>query len=176
MSPQSQRRRLTVSWVFVVVMFALCGVLGFLQYRWVGEVSIAARDRLRAGLQASLERVSREFQTELTSAARSLAPDVEDADTKAVVAQASQRYSAWRTEARAKIFSKVGLALREGEAIVLYLPDAEARFVHAEWPEEWKGMHDFWLAMTRDPRAFRGGPGGFPPHAFEMPLFFLSGP
>jgi len=42
-----QRRRTALSWLFVAGLFVLCGVLGVLQYGWIGEVSVAARDRLR---------------------------------------------------------------------------------------------------------------------------------
>src|SRR5207245_6496579 len=69
-----QRRQAMLSWLFVGALFVLCGVLGVLQYRWIGEVSLAARDRLRASLQASLDRVGRDFQTDLLVSCRSLIP------------------------------------------------------------------------------------------------------
>jgi hypothetical protein len=40
--------------VFVSALFALCVVLGILQYRWIAEVNVTARDRLQEGLQRSL--------------------------------------------------------------------------------------------------------------------------
>ena len=55
------RRRTTLSWLIVAGLFVLCGVLGVLQYRWIGEVAVAARDRLRGSLQASLFRLSSDF-------------------------------------------------------------------------------------------------------------------
>jgi hypothetical protein len=33
-----------LSWRFVSALVILCGILGFLQYRWIGEVSLAERD------------------------------------------------------------------------------------------------------------------------------------
>ena len=62
MSNGKHRRRTTLSWLFVAGLFVLCGVLGVLQYRWIGEVSVAARDRLRGSLQANLNRLSLGFQ------------------------------------------------------------------------------------------------------------------
>ena len=52
------KRRKMPWWIFVGAMFALCAVLGALQYRWIGEASIADRDRMRRSLKASLERIS----------------------------------------------------------------------------------------------------------------------
>src|SRR5258708_39355215 len=96
MSFDSQRRQTTLSWLFVGVLFVLCGVLGVLQYRWIGEVSVAARERLRASLQASLERVSRDFQTELNTTFRALVPESGGADPAALVREASERYAVWK--------------------------------------------------------------------------------
>ena len=53
MSLQKNARRAMLSWLFVGALFILCGVLGGLQYRWIGEVSVAARERLRGSLQAN---------------------------------------------------------------------------------------------------------------------------
>src|SRR5260370_32423987 len=96
MNSGQHRRPTTLSWLFVAGLFVLCGVLGVLQYRWIGEVSVAARDRLRASLQASLERVSRDFQTELNTTFRALVPESPIPDAAALLSETSQRYAAWR--------------------------------------------------------------------------------
>src|ERR1700761_3513293 len=120
MSFDSQRRQATLSWLFVGVLFALCGVLGVLQYRWIGEVSVAARDRLRASLQASLERVSRDFQTELNTTFRTLVPESAGTDPAALVREASERYGEWMAaDHQTQIFRSVALAVREGDTLVL---------------------------------------------------------
>src|ERR1035437_7381024 len=67
-----KNRRATLSWLFVGGLFVLCDVLGVLQYRWIGEVSVAARDRLRGSLQASLNRLSQDFNSEIGAAPRAL--------------------------------------------------------------------------------------------------------
>ena len=46
-------------------LFVLCGVLGVLQYQWIGEFSVAAGDRLRAALEVNLTRVSQDFNAEI---------------------------------------------------------------------------------------------------------------
>ena len=43
-----------------------------LQYGWIGEVSEAARDRLRGSLQASLNRLSLDFSAEIATAVRAV--------------------------------------------------------------------------------------------------------
>ena len=37
------------TWIAAVVLPALLAVLAILQYRWIGEVSAAERQRMRAG-------------------------------------------------------------------------------------------------------------------------------
>jgi hypothetical protein len=55
------RRKLRgwLSWLYMAVLFVLCLVLAALQYRWIGAVSSAERDRLQSSLQASLNRLAR---------------------------------------------------------------------------------------------------------------------
>ena len=64
--------RPTASWLFVGALFVLCASLGYLQYRWIGEVSIAARDRMRTALQVSLVRLSQDFNSEISTSCRGL--------------------------------------------------------------------------------------------------------
>ena len=61
-------------WLFVCALFALCAVLGILQYRAIAEVSIAARERLRGSLEASLFAFSQDFNSIVSSAAGALLP------------------------------------------------------------------------------------------------------
>ncbi len=48
------------AWIYGAVLFllaAVCGILGFLQYRWIGEVANAENQRLRQDLQRELNLV-----------------------------------------------------------------------------------------------------------------------
>jgi len=63
---EKNKARALLWWLVVGGPFVLCGVLGVLQYRWTGEVSLAERERLR-GIQASLSRFSRDFNSEILS-------------------------------------------------------------------------------------------------------------
>ena len=173
MGSNHQQRQATLSWLFVGLLFVLCGALGVLQYRWIGEVSIAARDRMHASLQAGLDRVSRDFQAELTAACRAIAP--EDAvDPAKITAQVAARYAAWKGSGhQAQMFRAVGVASRQDDAIVLRLAGADGRLETAPWPDEWKAMHEFLQEMpVRESRGRRGGmPGAEPGTAFELPVF-----
>jgi len=55
-------------WQFVVagVLLILLAVLGTLQYRWLGEVSNAERDRLRASLRQRASELASDFDREIT--------------------------------------------------------------------------------------------------------------
>ena len=41
MSTTKSKPRPTASWLFLGALILLCGCLGVLQYRWIGEVSVA---------------------------------------------------------------------------------------------------------------------------------------
>jgi signal transduction histidine kinase len=168
-----------LAWIFVGVLFVLCGVLAVLQYRWIGEVSVAARDRMRASLQAGLIRVSRDFQSEINAACRAIAPENPQPDPAAFAAQVSERYAAWKSSGQtAQLFRTVGAVTREGDRLVLWLAGADGRFQPAPWPEHWKATRQFLEgAILREGAGRRGG--GPPPGqstTFEVPVFNMPGP
>src|SRR4051812_10826137 len=68
------RRQNLVWWGFIAALVVLSGVLGYLQYRWIGAVSHAEREDLRERLASGLNRVSRQLNTGLTSVAETLVP------------------------------------------------------------------------------------------------------
>ena len=61
-------RRSILPFAVAATLLALLGLLGTLQYRWLGEVSNAERDRLRATLRARATDFGRDFDRELTGA------------------------------------------------------------------------------------------------------------
>src|SRR5262245_9418732 len=56
-------------------LVALLAVLGTLQYRWLGEVSNAERERLRAGLRTLAADFGRDFDREITRTYRAFQVD-----------------------------------------------------------------------------------------------------
>ncbi len=146
MNLKKHRRRAVYSWLFAGALLALCGVLGFLQYRWIGEVSVAARERLRGSLQASLNRFSRDFNTEIATAASSLAPSNSGADLPSVETALSTHYAEWKKTSRhVAIFSRIAIVEpQEGqpEPVLRILDLNSGKLEKADWPEAWIGLRD----------------------------------
>src|ERR1017187_5986366 len=94
------RRRTTLSWLTVAGLFVLCGVLGVLQYRWIGEVSVAARDRLRGRLTASLYRLSIDFNSEIATACRALLATDTDSASPTAETEIAANYAQWKKTGR----------------------------------------------------------------------------
>lgn len=161
--PSKQHRSL-LSWLFLCLLFALCGVLGFLQYRWIGEVSVAARDRLRGSLQASLTRLSQEFNSEVVSAASALVPADPAADVPALERQLESQFSQWQPNARhAGLLRRVALAVpHESTVELIFLNLQTGVLEHGEWPPEWSDIRRR-VEFNPSARPWQGGgPPGFP--------------
>ena len=161
MNVEPNQRRAVLSWLFVATLLVLCGVLGVLQYRWIGEVSLAARDRLRGSLQASLDRLSRDLNSEIATACRALLPANPSPTAQPSEAELAARYEQWRkTARRGQIFRAIAIA----EPQLRRLNLETGVFETTEWPAEWNAI-----------RERRRGPPGPPPEddgpAFELPLF-----
>jgi signal transduction histidine kinase len=157
MNVEPNQRRAVLSWLFVGTLLVLCGVLGVLQYRWIGEVSLAARDRLRGSLQASLDRLSQDFNSEIAEACRALVPATNQPSEEELAA----RFEQWRkTAGHGQIFR--ALAITQPQLRRLNLETGV--FETTPWPAEWSAI-----------RERRRGPPGPPPEdegpAFEVPLF-----
>ena len=170
-----------LAWVFFGALFALCGILGVLQYRWIGEVSIAERERLAQSLQLSLNRLSRDFNSEITSVCRAILPSGGAADLAAAQQEMQARYQRWKAATRhGEIFHRIAIAVPDNEAIALRTLDLETGALQpAQWPEDWKAIRKR-LEARRPPGPWeeRGGPGprspGVPPNiegtTLEMPI------
>jgi signal transduction histidine kinase len=181
MSPKKlENRRAMLSWLFAAAMVVLCGYLGFLQYRWIGEVSVAERDRMQQRLQLDLDRLSRDFNNEIAAACRALAPmQSEEPD-----ADFSRRYLEWRRTSRhAQLFHAIALAVPEGGTVVLRGLDVRTGVLRPmEWPAEWKPLRESMESHLAAPERWPGrGPGPRPPSeaegtTIEIPLFVGRGP
>ncbi len=158
-------------------MLALCGVLGALQYRWIGEASEAARERLRAGLQANLVRLSRDFNSEVASAWREAMPMEPLASPLEIERAVAARYAAAKSAGRGlTLFRRIALAEPAAGKLVLRSFDPERQiFETAPWPGNWEPLRQR-IEMRLNERG--GGPpgGAEPPVAlgvFEAPIFGL---
>ena len=182
MNIDKNRRSALLSWLFVGVLFALCGVLGVLQYRWIGEVSVAARERLRASLQSSVVRLSQDFNNEITSACRPLLPAGFERGAAGLEEELGARYRQWKTTSRhVRVFQRIAVvAPREGSVTLRTLDLETGAFTDAAWPPEWKGLKDrLELWLSPEPWQNRGLLGRRPEYSgaiFEVPLFAMPRP
>ncbi len=171
------RQRAAFSWLFISALLVLCGVLGVLQYRWIGDVTFAVRERLRGGLDTSLNRCSEDFNSEIGAAARGLMPGTTALDAQAVESAVAARFDQWRKSNRRRVlFSRVALAEPTDGALVLRSLDLQTGiFQTVVWPPDWSGLNERLMSFLTS----HDQPGRMPPGMsaggdrleFEVPLF-----
>ena len=124
------------AWLFLGALFVLCGVLGVLQYLWIGEVDRALRDRLRGSLQTSLNRASLDFNAEISAPVKAMVPFTSTPDPDAL------ERSVLANLPQTRLFDRIAVVVpRGGAALSLRMLDLEKRaFDSAGWPEGWKGL------------------------------------
>ena len=160
-----------LTWAILVVL--VCG-LGVLQYRWIGEISEIQHKKLQDGLQANLNEVSRDFNSELNAAWAALLPteaDVIDAGRERAY---ERRYEQWKDSTRFnKLFARIAFVWEQGDQLTLRILDPQSgRFALADWPEAWSSLRQGMAARMRrmdGPGGFRGfgGRGGPPPEFMD---------
>lgn len=90
------------SWLLVVLLLPLLGVLAVLQYRWTGELSRGERDRTESGLRRAMTGLASDFDEEITrlfshfQSALLTASATGESPEELVV----ERVETWREEAR----------------------------------------------------------------------------
>jgi signal transduction histidine kinase len=125
--------------VVVLAMFVLIAVLAWLQYRWLGQISEAERERLHAGLTTAASEFATDFDRELARAFLTFQLDGPDAvtSTEGVDVRFGARYDRWQATSRYP-------RLLKDFYIVSQAPDHELqlrrfdpigrRLVAADWP------------------------------------------
>jgi signal transduction histidine kinase len=83
------KRKPSLMLVLVVALIALLPLLAVLQFRWLGEVSRAERDRMQASLKTAVANFTQDFDRELSRACLSLRMDAR-----------TERERNWQTYAR----------------------------------------------------------------------------
>ncbi len=163
MNSVPQTRRSLLTWLVMGLLFGLCGVLGFLQYRWIGEVSVAARDRLRASLQSSLSHLSQDFDAQVSQTCDLFLPADSPSNAAAVEREVAQRYRDAGGH-RPGLLRQVCLAEPHGQTVALRTLNWQTGgFDDAPWPAEWqRARHRFESILPPPPRPdreFGGEPG-----------------
>jgi hypothetical protein len=168
---EKSRRQSVLSWALILALVISCLALGALQYRWIGEVSVAARERLRAGLESSLRDLSRDFDREIADACRRLIPRDPVSDGSAAEAQVSARFE------NTKLFRTIALAEKSPNGLALReLNFASGHFESAEWPRDWMSLREQMEERLRPgpPPRDRGNSPEIP--LLEAPLWGMHRP
>ncbi|MGP8245852.1 MAG: sensor histidine kinase [Bryobacteraceae bacterium] len=176
------RRQAALSWLFVCALFLLCGILGALQYRSIGDLSVATRKDLKNGLLTNLNRLSQDFNAEIAAACQAVVP-ADLSSLPAIERDFAARYAQWRTTARhGALFHRIAFAEPLAGGVVLRAFDpATGSFSTIDWPAQWASIRDSILAIASPdswrkhgapaPQRERGpGPEG-EGTAFGIPLF-----
>jgi signal transduction histidine kinase len=164
-----------ISWLFVGAMFVLCGILGALQYRWIGEVSVAERERLQQRLQADLNRIGLDFNAELAAACRALVPPAPAPGTTLSASSLEERYAAWKKNSRhTQFFRTIAVAIPHDAQLELDSIDFASSAAHQiAWPSDWNTLQSR-LEARLSAGGFRQPPGYHnesDAHLFEIPIF-----
>lgn len=89
------RDKLTLTVLLALLLPVLLGVLATLQYRWLGEISTAERERMQARLQTDARRFAQDFNAEMTKAFFAFQFDLADAESSDKL---SERYGLWQKQ------------------------------------------------------------------------------
>ncbi len=153
MNMERVKQRTWISWIAVGLLAITCGVLALLQFRWIGEVSIAERQRLREELTTKLNLLRRGFNEEIENAAAGLVPPTARIDELGREAAYAEQYKSWEAS-HERLFRRVALAVPTDSSVELSVLDLDRRvFSKAEWPAAWTGLRE--RMKTRR----MGGPG-----------------
>src|SRR5260370_29183201 len=109
-----------LSWISLSVLVILVCVLGFLQYRWIGEISQMERKKLQDTLQSSLSEVSRDFNSELTVAGAALMATNAEVDRMGREHAYQRRYTQWKNSSTTpRLFSRIALVWDQNGELTL---------------------------------------------------------
>ncbi len=110
-------------------------------------------------LQADLNRLSQDFNSELTNACRALLPA-----SPVTAEDLAARYSSWLKAGRnTQLFSSIALAIVHNGELSLNRLDLRSGAVReSNWPPEWNSIHErIESRLSSGGRRQRGGPGRF---------------
>lgn len=131
------KRKPSLMLLLVTALLILLPLLAVLQYRWLGEVSAAERERMQANLKTSAERVCADFDRELTNAFVQLqSPVLPNSDQPA--ADFTSRYRRWMASApNPRLISSIYRTSYDetGRLKLLRFDEPSNVFEPSEWPE-----------------------------------------
>jgi len=136
-----------------IVLLGLIALLAALQYRWLGQISQAERERMRATLVTGANELAQDFDRELTRAY--LLFQMEPGSGDELAARFGGRYDQWQATARFPRLLKDYYVFIEdpaGTSVLQRFDTVSRRLERAEWPDP---MADWRDHLTG--REIRGG-------------------
>jgi len=139
--------------ISLAVLAAVLAVLGTLQYRWVGQVADAERQRMHAGMAFAAHHFSDDFDHELTRMFFAFQMPRQEATPEHLL----RRYDEWAESSRDPRIIKTLYFVPPNEIDNLQLVDTKSRSVRTvAWPASLATVKPMIAA------AFAGGPPGDP--------------
>ena len=127
--------------VVALALLGLIGLLATLQYRWLGRISEAQRDRMRATLETGASGFAQDFDAELTRGYLLFQTDPLG-DTEDSPTRFAARFDRWQATSKFPRLIKNFYAFTPGEDARLERFDAATRtFAAVEWPasmQDWR--------------------------------------
>ncbi len=163
LSPASPRS----TWIAAVLLAGLLAVLAALQYRWIGEVSKAERQRMQTGLEASGAHFADDLWHEVSRAFSAFQPRM-TGNPGAPEPEIAERWRRWReTAQQPALVRDVYLVDREtgGRLVLTRIDPATDKPVPAEWPADL-------LSVRRRLETADGSPQPFP-LAADVPAMII---
>ncbi len=134
-------KRLPISYPLMAVLLLLLPLLATLQYQWIGQVSEADRQRLRASLFSSTERFAGDFNAELARVFGTFQFRRPDFDN--IPDHIARRYSQWVQTARDPQIIRRIFAVRaqtNGSLELLEFNTESGEVKPAQWPPEFQQL------------------------------------
>src|SRR3954468_20018382 len=145
------RRRLPM-FAVAVALLGLIALLATLQYRWLGRISDAERDHMRATLNTRASGFAQDFDGELTRAYLLFQLDPEA--TGSLESRIALRYDRWQSTARYPRMIKDIYSVVPGERTPLRRFDAAVRALEpAVWPSAMEPIRAQLATLTEESRA-----------------------
>ncbi len=138
----------------VLALVVILAVLAFLQYRWIGEVSRADRERRQIALETAVSQFREDFYTELVHVCLELRPGPTFVAARDW-SQFAVRYEDFeRTSTHPELVADIFIweAEYQGRPRLLKFVRAKGQFEPAEWPAEMRGLEARFLTRMRQPR------------------------
>ena len=136
--------------VVALALLGLIGLLATLQYQWLGRISEAERDRMRATLETGAAAFAQDFDAELTRGYLLFQTDpLGEADD--LPTRFATRYDRWHATSKFPRLIKNFYAFTPGAAPHLEKFDPATRtFAEAEWPASMRDWRDHVTDVTAE--------------------------